>query len=133
MKEMPGASILWGILGSIVCTLVVIIPSFLLVTYAGHYIRRHRNSEAIKGMFRGLRPVVIGLIASAALLLMNSENFGTESGDVCKSIIIAASALALNLFTKIHPIFIICMAALQDFYCSERFFCIQLRLMNKII
>lgn len=115
MKEMPGASILWGILGSIVCTLVVIIPSFLLVTYAGHYIRRHRNSVAIEGMFRGLRPVVIGLIASAALLLMNSENFGTESSDVCKSIIIAASALALNLFTKIHPIFIICMAGLAGF------------------
>ena len=73
----PGASSLalssplWGILGSLLCTLVVILPSFVLVRYAGHYISRHRDSAAIKGIFAGLRPVVVGLIASAALLLMN--------------------------------------------------------------
>lgn len=101
------ASPFWGILGSIICTLVVILPSFVLVRYAGHYIAKHRESPAIKGIFAGLRPVVIGLIASAALILMNGANFGTTSPDVIKSIILAAAALFLSLFTKIHPILII--------------------------
>ncbi len=110
-----GTSPLWGILGSIICTLVVIIPSFLLVRYVGRYVRRHRSSQVIEGIFRGLRPVVIGLIASAALLLMNGENFGYTSTDVTISIVIALVTLGLNLYTKIHPIFIICAAGLAGF------------------
>ena len=88
-------------------TLVVVLPSFLLVRYASHYIRRHRDSEFIAGMFAGLRPVVVGLIASAALLLMNGANFGTDEPDVLKSVALACVALGINLFTKIHPIWII--------------------------
>lgn len=110
LKAMPGASPLWGILGSVICTLVVIIPSFLLVIYAGHFIHRHRDSDVVEGIFRGLRPVVIGLIASAALILMNGENFGYNAGDVAFSVIIAVAALCVNLFTKLHPIWIICAA-----------------------
>ncbi len=89
---------------------MVIIPSFLLVRYASHYIRRHRDSVAIKGIFNGLRPVVIGLIASAALILMNGENFGHTSPEVIKSIALAVAALAVTLFTKTHPILIIICA-----------------------
>jgi len=112
MKALAPASPLWGIAGSLLCTLVVVLPSFILVRYAGHYIRRHRQSPAIEGVFRGLRPVVIGLIASAALILMNGENFGYTAHDVTSGILIAAAVLALNLFTKIHPIWLICAAGL---------------------
>lgn len=101
------SSPLYGILGSLLCTLVVVLPSFILVRYAGHYIARHRNSPRIKGIFAGLRPVVVGLIASAALLLMNSDNFGSATPDVIKSVVLAAAALGLVLFTRIHPILLI--------------------------
>lgn len=110
------ASPIWGIMGALLCTLVVIIPSFLLVRYASHYIHRHRESVAIKGVFNGLRPVVIGLIASAALILMNGENFGTTSDEVTKSITLAAIALGVNLFTKIHPIIIIVGAGVAGYF-----------------
>lgn len=95
-----------SVLGSIVTTLTVMLPSFLLVLYASHFIRRHKDSVAIKGIFAGLRPVVIGLIASAALLLMNRQNFSDNS----ISIIICVVSFCLVYFTKIHPIFIICLA-----------------------
>ncbi len=115
MKAIEGASPLYGIAGSILCTLVVVLPSFVLVRYAGHFIRRHRQSVVIEGIFRGLRPVVIGMIASAALILMNGENFGYVTSDIITSVTIAAVALAVNLFTKIHPIAIICAAGLAGF------------------
>lgn len=92
--------------GSIVATVTVMLPSFLLVLYASHFIRRHKDSVAIKGIFAGLRPVVIGLIASAALLLMNRQNFPDNS----ISIIICVASFCLVYFTRIHPIFIICLA-----------------------
>lgn len=112
LQAMPGASWIFGVLGSILCTLVVIIPSFLLVRYTAHLIHRHRDSEVIEGVFRGLRPVVIGLIASAALILMNKENFGYVDRDIAVSVGICVAALCANLFTKFHPILIICAAGL---------------------
>lgn len=106
----------WGVLGSIVCTLVVVLPSFLLVTYTSHYIRRHRESTVVKGIFKGLRPVVVGLIASAALLLMNGANFGTDTHDVTVSIILCIAAFVAVYFTKIHPILIIVLAGVAGFF-----------------
>lgn len=106
---------LWGILGSLLCTFVVVLPSFLLVAYTSHFISRHKESLIIRGIFSGLRPVVIGLIASAALLLMNGENFGYVDKDIIISIIIAAAALATVLFTKIHPIIVILIAGVTGF------------------
>ena len=110
------SSPVWGILGSLLCTLVVVLPSFVLVRYVGHYITRHRDSAVLKGIFAGLRPVVVGLIASAALLLMNGQNFGTTSPDIAKSIVLAVASLAVVLFTKIHPIAVIIAAGIIGYF-----------------
>lgn len=109
------ASPLWGVLGSIVCTLVVIIPSFVLVAKVSQFITRHHESGVIKGIFSGLRPVTVGLIASAALLLMNGENFGTETSEIVKSVAICAGAFCIVYFTKIHPILVIVMAGVVGY------------------
>lgn len=98
---------MWGVIGSIVCTVVVVLPSFLLVRYTSHIISKHRDSQIVTGIFSGLRPVVVGLIASAALLLMNSDNFGSNNYDIVCSIALCATALCVALATRIHPIFII--------------------------
>lgn len=106
---------LWGILGSVVCTLTVVLPSFMLVEWTSHYIRRNRESVVIRGIFAGLRPVVIGLMASAALLLMNSDNFGDTRPQVLVSVIIAVAALCVVLFSKIHPIWVIVASGVAGF------------------
>ena len=106
---------LWGILGSVVCTLTVVLPSFMLVAWTSHYIRRNRESVVIRGIFAGLRPVVIGLIASSALLLMNSDNFGDTRPQVLVSVIIAVASLCVVLFTKIHPIWVIVASGVAGF------------------
>lgn len=109
------SSPLFGILGSILCTLVVVVPSYLLTLYTSHFISRHKESAIVKGVFMGLRPVVVGLIASAALLLMNSANFGYGQVDVIKSIIICVSAFVLVYFAKLHPILVILIAGLAGY------------------
>lgn len=106
------SSPLWGVLGSIVCTLAVVIPSYILVMNAVHLISRHKESAVVKGIFAGLRPVVVGLIASAAMLLMNSANFGAETYQVVASILICVAAFVAVYFIKIHPILVICMAGI---------------------
>lgn len=114
------ASTGWGFLGSVLCTLAVTVPSFLLVLYASHFIRRHRESGSIKAIFNGLRPVVVGLIASAAIMLMNAANFNPNGIDsqLWINIGICAAAFCLAYFPikykekkiRIHPILIIIMA-----------------------
>ena len=56
-------------------TFAVCLPSFILVLLVSRFILKHKDNITIKSIFSGLRPVVVGLIASAALLLMNKENF----------------------------------------------------------
>lgn len=106
------ASPLYGILGSLVCTLVVVLPSFLLVAYTSHLLRKHRDSDVVQGIFAGLRPVVVGLIASAAMLLMNAANFGDNTYQVIWSIALCVAAFVMVYWVKWHPILIICIAGL---------------------
>ncbi len=107
------ASPFWGILGAVICTLVVVVPSYILTIYTSHFISRHKESAIVKGVFMGLRPVVVGLIASAALLLMNPENFGTTNYNILCSIIICVTSFALVFFAKIHPIFVVILAGIS--------------------
>lgn len=119
------ASPLWGLLGSVLATLAVTVIPFFMVIYLSHFIRRHHESGAIKAIFSGLKPVVVGLIASAALMLMNSANFcpdGTRS-ELVASIVICAAAFCLVYFPikfrkktyKPHPILVIVMAGVAGY------------------
>lgn len=105
----------WGLLGSIACTLAVVLPPFLLVAYTSHFISRHRDSAIIKGVMSGLRPVVVGLIASAALLLMNGQNFGTTPLELTVSILLCVASFLFVRFTRIHPIAVIIAAGMVGF------------------
>ena len=114
------ASPLWGILGSVLATLAVVLPSFFLVIYLSHFIQKHNESGAVKAVFSGLRPVVVGLIASAAIMLMNAPNFNPNgiTWQLVTNIVISIAAFCLVFFSipighkkiKLHPIFVIILA-----------------------
>lgn len=115
----------WGLLGSVLATLAVVLPSFFLVVYCSHFIRRHNESGIIKSVFSGLRPVVVGLIASAAILLMNKPNFCPDgtSFQLLASIVICVAAFCLVYFkipwrgkrVSMHPIWVIILAGVAGF------------------
>lgn len=122
----PALATPWfGILGSVLATLAVVLPSFFLVVYLSHFIQRHNESGAIKAIFAGLRPVVVGLIASAAIMLMNAANFNPngEGWQLAVNIIISVVAFSLVFFPipwkgkkiKLHPILVIILAGLTGY------------------
>ncbi len=119
------ASPIWGILGSVLATLAVTVIPFFMVIYLSHFIRRHNESGAIKAVFSGLKPVVVGLIASAAIMLMNAANFcpnGTNK-ELTASIIICVVSFCLVYFPikfkhkiyKPHPILVIILAGVAGY------------------
>lgn len=115
----------WGIIGSVLCTLAVVVPSYFLVQYASHFIQKHHESGVIKAIFTGLRPVVVGLIASAAIMLMNAANFNPNgiSWQLITNIIICVISFCLVFFSipwkgkkiKLHPILVIVMAGIAGY------------------
>lgn len=67
--------------GSIVATMAVVLPSFILMLLISKFFLRYSNHPTVEAVFSGLRPAVVGLLAAAALVLMDSENFSSPSED----------------------------------------------------
>ncbi|MCC8154938.1 MAG: chromate transporter [Tannerellaceae bacterium] len=97
-----------AILGSCMTTFAVCLHSFLLVLLISYYYSRFKNNKYVAAAFMGLRPATVGLIAAAALLLMNRENFIDY-----KSFLIFGAAFILTWKFKIHPILMIFIAGIS--------------------
>lgn len=99
LKDDPDASSLQrhlphllGILGSILATLSVVWLPFIVMVLVSKLILRYKDSIVTKSLFSILRPAIIGLLASAAIGLMNIENFSSPSTSTlrfCFSVIIS--------------------------------------------
>lgn len=100
-----GYSPAMSVLGSTLATVAVCLPSLLLVLVISFFFARFRNNRYVSAAFIGLRPVTVGLIASAAILLMNGENFIDY-----KSLLLFAAAFVLTWRFKMHPILLIFLA-----------------------
>ena len=64
----------------------------------------------MKDIFAGLRPAIIGLIAAAAVLLMNKENFGSPTEDpfaFCASVALFLGAFYFTKAKKANPILLL--------------------------
>ena len=71
-----------AVLGSVLASLSIMWLSFILMISISYYLLTHKDAPWVKNVFAALRPAIIGLIAAAALLLMNKENFGTPSASL---------------------------------------------------
>ncbi|MGN0024732.1 MAG: chromate transporter [Candidatus Avelusimicrobium sp.] len=85
--------------GSAVATFAVCLPSFLLMLLASRYFLKHQHARPVEAVFAGLRPAVVGLIAAAALVLCNAENFADW-----KSLVLCAGAFMAVWKFKTGPI-----------------------------
>lgn len=62
-----------SIWGSVIATFAVVLPSFILMLTISKFFLKYQKHPAVEAVFCGLRPAVVGLLASAALVLMNVE------------------------------------------------------------
>ena len=76
-----GYSEAFAIFGSLLASFSVMLPSFILMLLISKFLMRYRKHSSVETVFSIIRPVVVGLLASAALLLMNRTNFGNPAND----------------------------------------------------
>lgn len=96
-----------GILGSTIATVSVVLPSFILMVLISKFFLKYQKHPIIASVFEGLRPGVVGLLAAAALVLMNGENFGTYNWPILTSIILFAGTFIASYRYKVNPILLI--------------------------
>ena len=68
---------LTAILGSATATFALVLPSLVLMILISKLFMKYMDAPVVRSVFAALRPVVVGLLAAATLLLCNSENFSS--------------------------------------------------------
>ena len=111
-----GYAPVWGTLGSFIATFAVVLPSLSLMLAISRFFMKYKNHPAVEHTFMGIRPAVIGLLAAAALLLMNAENFSTPGQNPWQFFI----SVGLFLFAfigqqvyKMNPILLLALCGLS--------------------
>ena len=88
--------------GSALATLAVVLPSFIIVLIICRLYQKVKQSDLFRSLMKNIRPVVIGMIAAAAGILITPEKFFHWS-----SWLLLAGAFISCKFFKVNPIWVI--------------------------
>ncbi len=89
-----------GLPGSILATFGCVLPSFIIVLILAYFYFKYKNIKLVQGILSGLRPVVVALIASAALSIFTLSIWGEEGFSLKAEDLdfIAVGLFAVSLF-----------------------------------
>lgn len=109
-----GYSPLMGVLGSVVATFSVVWIPFLLMMFLSYLLLKNKDKPWLKGIFMALRPAIVGLIASAALILITEENFGHPIHNAHQFLLSVALFVLAFIATyryKVNPLLLLAFSA----------------------
>ncbi len=95
-----------GIGGAIIATFAVVLPSFILMYVLIKIFNRYKDSPYVKSIMFVMQYVVIGLITSAAVMLINEETFGEDLSNIFAWATLLVAFVAMR-FVKVNPILLI--------------------------
>lgn len=90
-----------GTKGSIVATLGSVMPSFLIILVIAMAFSGYKDNPVIEKIFKGIRPVVVALIAGPMIQMSKKANSRWWSWAI------SIAALGLVAFLKVSPIYIL--------------------------
>lgn len=99
----------YGIIGSAICTLSISLPSLILMTLVTTFFLRLKKNPWMQASLSVLKPAIIGLIASAALILMTPHNFTDYKSWIIFVVVLVAS------IKKVDPILLIFLSGVTGF------------------
>lgn len=99
-----------GFWGSVVATTAVCLPALTLMILITRFFLHLRDNRYVKGAIAGMKPVVVGMIGAAALLLMFPKSADGASFIDGWSWALFAAAMVASL-QKVNPILLIVFGA----------------------
>lgn len=106
-----------GVLGAIIATLGIILPSFIIILIIAKCFEKYEKSKAVGGIMSGLKPAVVGMIGAAFISVARTVFFPSgvsvsAFSDVSFWVFLGLFAVTAALaFKKVHPIKIIILSA----------------------
>ena len=101
-----------GILGAALATFAVCLPSLTLMLLITRFFLRLKQNPLVEGAMKGMRPVVIGMIASAALLLMFPHSKAPDEQNFIDGWSWALfGGVFISSVKKVNPILLIALSA----------------------
>ena len=100
-----------GFWGSVVATTAVCLPALTLMILITRFFLHLRDNRYVKGAIAGMKPVVVGMIGAAALLLMFPKSADGASFIDGWSWALFAAAMVASL-KKVNPILLIVLGAM---------------------
>lgn len=105
-----------GILGGVVATLSLVLPSLIIMLLIARAMQRFRENRIVISVMDVLRPASVGLIASAALTVLRvallDESAVWYQSLRWQALIVGAVLLAVNLkWKKLHPVVLVALGA----------------------
>ena len=114
-----------GVLGSLIATLALVIPSVIIILIISHFLKSFRENKYVDSAFYGLRPTSTGLIAAAGMtvimMTLIQVDLFKSTGNIFdlfnwKSLILAIIIYVLTNHMKqtknLHPVFFIVFSAI---------------------
>lgn len=104
-----------AVCGSLLASFSVMLPSFILMLLISAFFMHYKDHKSVQTVLKWLRPVVVGMLAAAVLLLLNEENLGGFQRDNLQlyvSIGLFVLAFIATYVWKIGPIKVILLAGL---------------------
>ena len=109
-----------GILGSIVATIGVVLPSFVIILLVTALFTKVLKKKPVQATLRGIKPCIMGVILATGVYMALSAVLGSVqnmSFDWVALVILAVLILAVVLYQKIRkkelsPILIIVISAI---------------------
>lgn len=103
-----------GFLGALVATTGIVLPSLILVIVIAAFFYRINSNTWVKSSFYGLRPIITGLIAYAAIHFGLSNHAQViMSWTTLATLLIGVGAFCAIVKYKLHPLMVIAGSAIM--------------------
>ncbi|MDD2595121.1 MAG: chromate transporter [Bacteroidales bacterium] len=103
-----GYTVTGNIWGSLLATTAVSIPPMTIMIVIAKFYQKLHNNKYMNGALQWMRPMMVGMIAAAALMFLNKETFIDWKSYVIFGVCVIAT------WFKFSPILLIIMAAITE-------------------
>lgn len=108
-----------GMLGAIVSTLAVVLPSFIIILLVTALLKTELKNKYVQAVLRGLKPCVIGIVLATGIYMVVNNCFGSVSAlSANYQAIIITAILVASMFgykhfkkKKLSPVLLIVLSA----------------------
>ena len=108
-----------GMLGAIVSTLAVVLPSFIIILLVTALLKTELKNKYVQAVLRGLKPCVIGIVLATGIYMVVNNCFGSVSAlsanyqAIIITAILVASMIGYRHFKKkkLSPVLLIVLSA----------------------